>query len=56
MEKGQLFLMEFLIDKVNIPAIRAIHKEILPARTCVSFQVNFYIYLQLLFFNLLTLL
>ncbi|XP_072745714.1 microtubule-associated protein 10 [Anoplolepis gracilipes] len=35
----QLFLMEFLVDKVNIPAIRAIHEEILPARTCISFQI-----------------
>lgn len=40
MEGQQLFLMEFLVDKVNIPAIRAIHEEILPARTCVSFRVN----------------
>ncbi|GAB1865006.1 hypothetical protein CAJAP_06085 [Camponotus japonicus] len=31
--------MEFLVDKVNIPAIRAIHKEILPAKTCISFQI-----------------
>nr|XP_012234226.1 PREDICTED: uncharacterized protein LOC105679031 [Linepithema humile] len=31
--------MEFLIDKINIPTIRAIHEEILPARTCVSFQI-----------------
>lgn len=49
MEKGQLFLIEFLVDKVNIPAIRAIHEEILPARTCVSFQVNLYNCFQLIY-------
>ncbi|XP_014483368.1 PREDICTED: microtubule-associated protein 10-like [Dinoponera quadriceps] len=36
---GQLFLMEFLVDNVNVPAIRAIHEEVLPATTCVSFQI-----------------
>lgn len=40
MSREQLFLMEFLVDKVNVPAIRAIHEELLPAKTCVSFQVN----------------
>ncbi|XP_029177380.1 microtubule-associated protein 10-like [Nylanderia fulva] len=35
----QLFLLEFLVDKVNIPAIKAIHEEILPSRTCISFQI-----------------
>lgn len=40
MKGEQLFLMEFLVEKVNIPAIRAIHEEILPARTCISFQVQ----------------
>ncbi|KAM0725392.1 hypothetical protein ACS0PU_008878 [Formica fusca] len=39
MKGEQLFLMEFLVEKVNIPAIRAIHEEILPARTCISFQI-----------------
>lgn len=39
MKGEQLFLMEFLVDEVNIPAIRAIHEEILPARTCISFQI-----------------
>ncbi|KAK2581910.1 hypothetical protein KPH14_002366 [Odynerus spinipes] len=35
----QLFLIEFLIDRVNIPAVRAIYQEMLPVTTCVSFQV-----------------
>ncbi|EFN88830.1 uncharacterized protein LOC105189711 [Harpegnathos saltator] len=39
MSGEQLFLMEFLVNNVNVPAIRAIHKEILPAKTCVSFQI-----------------
>ncbi|KMQ98088.1 microtubule-associated protein 10-like protein [Lasius niger] len=39
MKGEQLFLLEFLVDKVNIPAIRAIHEEILPSRTCISFQI-----------------
>ncbi|XP_011869236.1 PREDICTED: uncharacterized protein LOC105562782 [Vollenhovia emeryi] len=39
MEGGQLILIEFLVDTVNIPTIRAIYDEILPARTCVSFQI-----------------
>ncbi|XP_015184046.1 PREDICTED: uncharacterized protein LOC107070397 [Polistes dominula] len=38
-DSQQLFLIEFLVDKVNIPAIRAIHEEMLPVTTCVSFQV-----------------
>lgn len=40
MKGEQLFLLEFLVDRVNIPAIRAIHEEILPSRTCISFQVS----------------
>lgn len=40
MEGVQLILIEFLVDAVNIPTIRAIYDEILPARTCISFQVN----------------
>lgn len=42
MEGEQLFLIELLVDTVNIPKIRAIYDEILPARTCVSFQVKDY--------------
>ncbi|EZA60159.1 hypothetical protein DMN91_010069 [Ooceraea biroi] len=38
-EDMQLFLMEFLIDTVNIPSVRAIQKEVLPVRTCVSFRI-----------------
>lgn len=40
MEDGHLFLIELLVDTVNIPKIRAIYDEILPAKTCVSFQVR----------------
>lgn len=40
MEEGQLILIELLVDTVNIPTIRAIYDEILPTRTCVSFQVK----------------
>lgn len=36
----QLFLAEFLVDKVNVPSIRAMHTEMLPVTTCVSFQVK----------------
>ncbi|XP_026673091.1 microtubule-associated protein 10-like [Ceratina calcarata] len=35
----QLFLIEFLVDRVQIPVIRAMHDELLPACTCVSFQI-----------------
>lgn len=42
-DNQQLFLIEFLVDKINIPAIRAIHQEMLPVTTCVSFQVVFVI-------------
>lgn len=40
MEGQLLILIELLVDKVNIPTIRAIYDEILPAKTCVSFQVK----------------
>ncbi|XP_077270548.1 uncharacterized protein LOC143901827 [Temnothorax americanus] len=39
MEGAQLILIELLVDTVNIPTIRAIFDEILPAKTCVSFQI-----------------
>ncbi|XP_076170824.1 uncharacterized protein LOC143148406 [Ptiloglossa arizonensis] len=40
MDEGQqLFLIEFLVDRVKIPMIRAIQDELLPACTCVSFQI-----------------
>ncbi|XP_012541911.2 microtubule-associated protein 10-like [Monomorium pharaonis] len=39
MEGAQLFLIELLVDTVNIPRIRAIYDEILPAKTCISFQI-----------------
>ncbi|XP_011694847.1 PREDICTED: microtubule-associated protein 10-like [Wasmannia auropunctata] len=39
MEGELLILIELLIDTVNIPTIRAIYDEILPAKTCVSFQI-----------------
>ncbi|XP_015517060.1 uncharacterized protein LOC107222283 [Neodiprion lecontei] len=38
-QEQQLFLMEFLVDKVNIPSVRAMHDDMLPVETCVSFQV-----------------
>ncbi|XP_078043409.1 uncharacterized protein LOC144473428 isoform X2 [Augochlora pura] len=38
-EEQQLFLIEFLVDRVKIPVIRAMQDELLPACTCVSFQV-----------------
>ncbi|XP_012259382.2 uncharacterized protein LOC105687977 [Athalia rosae] len=38
-QEQQLFLMEFVVDKVNIPSVRAMYDEILPSVTCVSFQV-----------------
>ena len=40
----QLFLIEFLIDRVNVPSIRAMHTDnVLPVTTCVTFQVFFVI-------------
>ncbi|KYM97917.1 PREDICTED: uncharacterized protein LOC108778053 [Cyphomyrmex costatus] len=39
MEGELLILIELLVDTVNIPTIRAIYDEILPAKTCVSFQI-----------------
>lgn len=36
----QLFLMEFLIDRINIPTVCAMQEEMLPSTTCVSFQVH----------------
>ncbi|CAL7935553.1 unnamed protein product [Xylocopa violacea] len=38
-DEQQLFLIEFLVDKVKIPVIRAMQDELLPACTCVSFQI-----------------
>nr|XP_034172125.1 uncharacterized protein LOC117600606 [Osmia lignaria] len=38
-EEQQLFLVEFLVEKVKIPVIRAMQDELLPACTCVSFQI-----------------
>ncbi|XP_012150911.1 uncharacterized protein LOC100878430 [Megachile rotundata] len=38
-EEQQLFLIEFLVEKVKIPVIRAMQDELLPACTCVSFQI-----------------
>nr|XP_033328287.1 uncharacterized protein LOC117221435 isoform X1 [Megalopta genalis] len=38
-EEQQLFLIEFLVDRVKIPVIRAMQDEPLPACTCVSFQI-----------------
>ncbi|KAG6797770.1 hypothetical protein HZU73_07090 [Apis mellifera caucasica] len=38
-DEQELFLIEFLVDKVKIPVIRAMQEELLPASTCVSFQI-----------------
>ncbi|KAK0180802.1 hypothetical protein PV327_003147 [Microctonus hyperodae] len=36
----QLFLIEFLVERVNVPTVRAMQEEdILPSTTCVSFQI-----------------
>ncbi|KAG7202341.1 hypothetical protein KM043_018669 [Ampulex compressa] len=35
----QLFLFEFLVDKVSIPVVKAMCEELLPSVTCVSFQI-----------------
>lgn len=49
MERELLILIELLVDTVNIPRIRAIYDEILPAKTCVSFQVKtLYLLIRLL--------
>ncbi|KZC08360.1 hypothetical protein WN55_09264 [Dufourea novaeangliae] len=38
-DEQQLFLIEFLVDRIKIPVIRAMQEELLPACTCVSFQI-----------------
>lgn len=38
-DEQELFLIEFLVEKVKIPVIRAMQDDLLPACTCVSFQV-----------------
>ncbi|XP_031828395.2 uncharacterized protein LOC116425175 [Nomia melanderi] len=38
-DEQQLFLIEFLVDRVKIPVIKAMQDELLPACTCVSFQI-----------------
>lgn len=44
-----MILIELLVDTVNIPKIRAVYDVILPARTCVSFQVKaLYLLIRLL--------
>ncbi|XP_023246367.1 uncharacterized protein LOC111643189 [Copidosoma floridanum] len=35
----ELFLVEFLIDRVNIPSVQAIHDDILPVTTCIEFRI-----------------
>jgi len=52
MEGELLILIELLVDTVNIPTIRAIYDEILPAKTCVSFQVKILYLLICLFVNI----
>ncbi|XP_066591908.1 microtubule-associated protein 10-like [Prorops nasuta] len=39
LSEQQLFLVEFLVDSINVPAVHAVHDEILPATTCVCFQI-----------------
>ncbi|KAK0093531.1 hypothetical protein PV326_013341 [Microctonus aethiopoides] len=38
-DEQQLFLIEFLVERVNVPAVRAMQEDILPSTTCVSFQI-----------------
>ncbi|XP_076241806.1 uncharacterized protein LOC143183901 [Calliopsis andreniformis] len=38
-DEQQLFLIEFLVETVKIPVIRAMQDDLLPACTCVSFQI-----------------
>lgn len=42
MEKGKMFLMEFLVDNVKLPQMQIVPK-LPPSHTCVSFEVNFYV-------------
>lgn len=39
MTEQKLFLIEFLVDRVSVPTVRAMHDEFMPAKTCVSFKV-----------------
>ncbi|CAG5081855.1 Protein of unknown function [Cotesia congregata] len=38
-KKQKLFLIEFLVDRVSVPTVRAMHDEFMPAKTCVSFKI-----------------
>lgn len=40
-DEQKLFLIEFLVDKVNVPSVRAMQDDFMPAKTCVSFKVFF---------------
>ncbi|KAJ8668001.1 hypothetical protein QAD02_009664 [Eretmocerus hayati] len=35
----ELFLFEFLVDKVNIPAVQAMQDDILSVKTCIEFKI-----------------
>lgn len=39
----ELFLLEFLVDRVNIPSVQAMHDDVLLVKTCIEFKVRFYI-------------
>ncbi|XP_011501523.1 PREDICTED: uncharacterized protein LOC105365126 [Ceratosolen solmsi marchali] len=37
--KQELFLLEFLVDKVNIPSVKAMEEDIMLVKTCIEFKI-----------------
>ncbi|OXU24259.1 hypothetical protein TSAR_006740 [Trichomalopsis sarcophagae] len=35
----ELFLLEFLVDRVNIPSVQAMHDDVLLVKTCIEFKI-----------------
>ena len=35
----ELFLLEFLVDRVNIPSVQAMQEDLLAVKTCIEFKV-----------------
>lgn len=36
----ELFLLEFLVNHVNIPSVQAMQDDILQVKTCIEFRVR----------------
>lgn len=44
----ELFLVEFLIDRVNIPSVQAMQDDYLNVKTCIEFKVMSFSLIELL--------